>query len=337
MVIPLIILNTFYLGASPSTASCGTSINIHFKICWGVKKKWFSPFNRLVASYDEKADVVELVEDHARGTCQGGAAWSAYHIPRTSPIVTGARREGPRTFYQIRPGRAEVRLDPTTSPIGIEECRVEGDGIHLTYVGLGGAGVGITGGRAKAGEIKEVKIEQEGGGGRTGRATITLPLHHRITVGMDDTDSAEEGATWSLGNEMGYSIDKKGLACYLMHTIVQLFPAAPGTTRNCAATALGFAVMPERKEGLIETLVDELGTATLSDETGLALLEGVVVPEGLRTLAARAKKGIITLEEVEDAARSAGVHLVEITGKQGLIGACAALGLSREPGEAVRV
>jgi methanogenesis imperfect marker protein 11 len=302
-----------------------------------VKEKWISPFGRLVASHDGKRGVVELVEDHARGTCQGGAAWAAYHIPRTSSMVEGARREGARTFYYLRPGRGEVRLDPALAPLGIEECRIEGDEVHLTYAGLGGAGVGITGGRASAAGVKDVIIGEEGGGGRTGRATIILPLHRRLTVGIDDTDSPGEGATWSLANELGYAMERRGLAHYLSHTIVQLYPGSPGTTRNCAATALGLAVRPEALDELIETLAEELKAATLSGETGMALYEGVGTPEVLGTLGARAKEGVISLEEVVEAARGAGVRLMEITGRRGLIGACAALGYSHDPEEAVKV
>jgi len=302
-----------------------------------VAPKWTSPFSNLLASYDRKNDVVELVEDHARGTCQGGAAWSAYHIPRTSPIVERARREGTRTFYYIRPGRGEVELDPAISPVGIEECIVEGDEIRITYAGLGGAGVGITGGRARAQGVKEVHVEEEGGGGRLGRATLSLPLHHRLTFGMDDTDSPERGATWALANELGYWADKKGLARYLCHTIVQLFPAAPGTTKNCAATALGFGVLPGKEEELVEALGRELEAASLSDETGMAWLEGVSVPAGLRSLAERARRGVITLEDVRETAGKEGVHLVEVTGERGLIGACACLGLWDDPEGAVRI
>ena len=39
-----------------------------------------------------------------------------------------------------------------------------------------------------------------------GSATLTLPLHEKVTIGIDDTDNKDEGATWSLANEIGYDV-----------------------------------------------------------------------------------------------------------------------------------
>lgn len=302
-----------------------------------MSESWISPFERIVACYDPEAGLVELVEDHARGTCFGGSAWSHYHILKNSPIVKGARREGTRNFFLIEPGRADLDLEPGISQGGIEECAVADDTIMITYAGLGGAGVGMAKGRGLADGVGSVEVHSEGGGGRLGSATLTLPLHEKVTIGIDDTDNEEAGATWSLANEIGYDAEKKGSANYLMHTITQLYPEAPHKTTNCVSVALSFGVVPGKRDDLVEYVAGRLKEDTLSDETGMAVFTGIKIPRGLEAFTLAAKAGILTLDETRSIAAQKGVELIEITGKRGLIGALAALGLSDNPDKAIRI
>jgi methanogenesis imperfect marker protein 11 len=302
-----------------------------------MSKAWVSPFEKIVACYDPKAGLVELMEDHARGTCFGGSAWSHYHIPRNSPIVIGARREGTRNFFLLEPGRAELDLEPGISQGGVEECKLQDDTISITYSGLGGAGVGMARGRGLAKGVGSVRVHSKGGGGGSGRATLTLPLHEKVTIGMDDTDSIDEGATWSLANEIGYDVEKEGIAHYLMHTITQLFPEVPEKTTNCVSTACSFGVAPGKRDDLVEYVAGRLKKDSLSSETGMAVFAGIKIPRGLEAFTLAAKAGVLTLDETRSIAEQKGVELIEITGEMGLIGAMAALGLADDPDRAIRI
>ena len=84
-------------------------------------------------------------------------------------------------------------------------------------------------------------------------------------------------------------------------------------------------------------VVDLLKKGTLSDKTAIAVLEGINVPEKLRSYGEAAKKSMLTVEEAEKVADEVGVELVEVTGTQGKIGALAALGMYNDIEEAVKV
>lgn len=75
----------------------------------------------------------------------------------------------------------------------------------------------------------------------------------------------------------------------------------------------------------------------MSDKTAIAVIQGIKIPEKLRSYAEAAKKSMITVEEAEKVAESVGVKLVEVTGSQGKIGALAALGVYNDIEEAVKV
>ncbi|MDD1763651.1 MAG: DUF1743 domain-containing protein, partial [Methanobacteriaceae archaeon] len=129
---------------------------------------------------------------------------------------------------------------------------------------------------------------------------------------------------------------KKGFQ-YLDHVTVQLYPHNPHKTQNCVAIALVFAVKPGEKEYLVKEACRLLKSYTLSDKTAIAVLSGIKIPEKLRSYSEATKKSMITVDQAEKVANLTGVELVEVTGKQGKIGALAALGLYNDLKEAARV
>jgi methanogenesis imperfect marker protein 11 len=129
---------------------------------------------------------------------------------------------------------------------------------------------------------------------------------------------------------------KKGYQ-YLDHVTVQLYPHNPHKTQNCVAIALVFAIKPGEREHLVMEACQLLKSYTLSDKTAMAVLSGIEVPKKLRNYSEATKKSMITVEQAEKVAKETGVELVEVTGKQGKIGALAALGLYNDLKEAARV
>jgi tRNA(Ile2) C34 agmatinyltransferase TiaS len=103
------------------------------------------------------------------------------------------------------------------------------------------------------------------------------------------------------------------------------------------AIALVFAVKQDEKDKLVKEVVRLLKEDTLSNETAIAVIQGIQIPEELRSYAGAAKKSMITVEEAEKVAESVGVELVEVTGSQGKIGALAALGVYNDIEEAAKV
>ena len=298
---------------------------------------YVTPYERIVALVDAETRNVELHEFHARGRCSGGAAWEVYHYERTSPLVTSARREGARNIFVCREGRAELELTPGIAGAGLEEVSVGPTEVALTYAGLAGGGVAATLCRGMASGVISTEVHERGGGAALGRATLRVPAMRKITIGVDDTDDSQRGATWSLVNEMAFALEREGMAEYLLHTIVQLFPDNPYKTTNCCATAIVLGSVPDCASQLVQASRDFLGRESYSDECGLAHYTGVTVPGSLRDFSSRAKRGMVSIDDARKAGLEAGAGLVEVRGERGCIGALAALGAHDDPDAAVRL
>lgn len=301
-------------------------------------KKWISPHRKIVAIVDKEAGVVELVEDHARGMCLGGSAWSLYHYTENSKAVFWSKREGPRLFYKLRLTQSSVpsRLEASYKPASIESVIVKGGKVRVTYAGLAGAGVAALS-RGMAEGVEGIEVAEWGGGKKLGRVTVVLPLKEKVIIGVDDTDKADEGATWALMNEIAFEFSKKEGVDYLENSIVQLFPQNPFKTQNCTSTAVSFATVPKLIDRLVKEFRAAVTARTLSKETGMAWFKGVMVPQALMEYAIRVKSEMVTIQDAEAAARANRVKISSITGERGLIGAVAAVPFVECPDEAVKL
>ena len=299
--------------------------------------RWVSPYQKIVATYDEKIGEIEIHEYHARGKCYGGAAWETYHYPRVSPLVLSAKRDGPKNILRIKIGSTKLNLIPGIAGAGIEEASVKGEEIRLTYAGLAGGGIAATICRGLAAGVKRIEVIERGGGNQLGRATLVLPLKHRLVIGVDDTDSPKGGATWSLSNELAFQLENQGKADYLSHTIVQLFTQNPWKTTNCVSIALTLAVEPSLEDDLLETLLREFREQSQSSNTAMALYRGIEPPHSLKDYALQVKSRIVELVEAKVVAQDNNIPLIPVTGERGMIGALAALGYASDPDEAVKI
>lgn len=262
-----------------------------------------------IASEDEQA--VELIE---RFDCIGGAMWVKHHYSK-SPLVRSARTVGQTTRYMLSPGAVDLDLIGSRFPAGIARVVVKGPEIGITYIGMGGGGVGASVCRAHATGV--IRSESDPcGGGMVAGSRIVLPRHHRVIIGVDDTDTPEAGATWTLCHNIARSIEDESTR-YLSHTIVQLYPVAY-RTKNCVAVACEFATTdPASCIRRFEALVKQ---HTLSDETGMAAFTGFD-PSALESYGWKVKRGEVSWSAL-DTVRP--LLDIRISGR-GLIGAVAAI------------
>ena len=144
-----------------------------------------------------------------------------------------------------------------------------------------------------------------------------------MIIGIDDTDTKEKGATWVLGLKMGREMPH---GIFLTHKIVQLNPHAPQKTTNCASTGVAFAVRPEDVNKAVDWAKEFVGKGTYSDQTAMAVFEGLDVPRRLVRYGADAKEAILSIHDAEHSAKENHIKLLEITGRRGMIGALAAIG-----------
>ena len=62
--------------------------------------------------------------------------------------------------------------------------------------------------RGMAKGVKRVELYDIGGGSKVGRAAVVTPKLQKVVIGIDDTDTKQEGATWTLANNVGNELQK---------------------------------------------------------------------------------------------------------------------------------
>ncbi|MBN1194638.1 MAG: DUF1743 domain-containing protein [Methanomicrobiaceae archaeon] len=278
-------------------------------------------YPEIVAVAAEDGNAIELIETF---DCVGGAMWAQHHY-RKSPVVRSVRLVGNTSRYLLSPGSGDLGLQGSVFPAGIAAASVGENEISITYRGLGGGGVGASICRSSARGVIRSTTDPSGGGKEAG-STLWLPRRSRLLIGIDDTDTPEEGATWTLAHNIARAIaDDK--TRYLSHTIVQLYPV-PYRTKNCVAIVCEFATLdPAACADTFQALLERY---TLSDKTGMAVYSGFD-PSGLMPFGRSVKKGEVTAAEVD---RVRPLVDVRMNGR-GIVGAIAAIPFSTRYDEAL--
>ncbi|MDY6966544.1 MAG: methanogenesis marker protein 11 [Halobacteriota archaeon] len=289
-------------------------------------KPWVAPYQDILAICDEEEGRVELIEE---SNCYGGAAWARHHFVSSSSLIIESRTIGNTTRHLLNVGRSELNLVPTFSAAGIESVIVNDRTVEVTYAGLGGGGVGATACRALAEDVISYEMT-EAGGSRLSRGTITLPRRRRVIIGVDDTDTKEEGATWSLVHNIACKVQSRK-ARYISHSIVQLHPVKI-KTQNCVATVVEFACIEEHE--IIRDFKRLLSELTLSEETGMAVLQSFDAGL-LEGFAKRCKEREVSKKDAIEASNDNYVKI--LMEGQGIIGAIASIPYFARPVDSVKL
>ncbi|MDN7025290.1 DUF1743 domain-containing protein [Methanoculleus sp. FWC-SCC1] len=279
-------------------------------------------YPQIVAVADGEGRRVELVEFFE---CIGGAMWVKRHYAQ-SPLVESVRTIGATNRYVLATGAADLALEGSRFPAGIAGVDVTADEIAITYRGLGGGGVGASICRASAPGVLRYRSDPAGGGKLAG-STIWLPRRERVIIGVDDTDTPEEGATWTLAHNIAQAV-QDDRSRYLSHTIVQLYPV-PYRTKNCVAIACEFASADP--EGLVRRYREYLEEYTLSEKTGMAVYRGFD-PAPLEPFGRKVKSGEVAHA---DLAALDDPRLSIVLDGRGVIGAVAAIPFATRYDEAL--
>ena len=291
---------------------------------------WIAPYEKVLTMVD--GDKVEIVEYHP---CISGSHWLLNQYRNNSKLIDSAYRDGNKHVYSCHIGSAPLDLKASFNAAGIDEIVIDGDEVKVTHAGLAGAGVGAGMCRGMGEGVKYVELIQVGGGSKAGKATVVTPKLEKVVIGVDDTDTKDAGATWTMAHNLGVELAGEGFE-YLDHIIVQLYPHNPHKTQNCVSIALTFAVESDKKQDLIDRVIEILKRDTLSDKTAIAILEGLDIPEIFREYSIATKSGMMDVETAEKVAEELDIPLIAVTGEQGKVGALAALGLYNDVEEAVK-
>ena len=292
-------------------------------------KKRFGPLfsQKFLVMVDERSGRAEIIEKcRARGTIE----WDAMNSRRAGGSVTGCAVEGTTMVINAKLGTYPINFGAASGDIGgqaLESVEVAGDEVITAWAGIAGAGVGIAACLPQTPGVIRAEYPAEDdpkvGGARTNRVRIVSPRYEKICIGIDDTDTKTEGATWVMALKCAESCRMECVE-FLNMRLVQLNPGIPHKTTNCVSSALNFAVKPDKTREFLNFVRAFVEKNTFSKDTGIAYYRGIGFSSDSPLFAA-VKTEIMTLETAEEEARTLGIEFLDHNGRKGRIGAVGAV------------
>ena len=292
-------------------------------------KKRFGPLfsQKFLVMVDERHGRAEIIEQcRARGPIE----WDAMNRRRAGGAVAGCSVDGTTMVIDAKLGFHTVNFGAAAGDIGgqaLESVEVSGDEVITTWAGIAGAGVGVAACLPQAPGVIRAEYPSEEdlkvGGARTNHVRIVSPKYEKICIGIDDTDTKTEGATWVMALKCAGACTLPGVE-FLNMRLVQLNPSVPQKTTNCVGSALNFAVRPDKVTELLDFVRGFVEKNTVSKDTGIAYYRGIGFSRDSRAFAA-VKTEIMTLAAAESAAREMEITFIDTNGRKGRIGALGAV------------
>jgi tRNA(Ile2) C34 agmatinyltransferase TiaS len=152
----------------------------------------------------------------------------------------------------------------------------------------------------------------------------------QVTIGIDDTDTKDGGATFALALALLNHVGRIKGVIPISHHVVMLNPSVYTKTAGNSASYIEVAVQPARYESLVEKVRRFVADESLSDEWGIAVRTGLHVPEGLREYGKMVRGRVVARTVAEATAEWFGIPLY---GGNGVIGALGAVALTNLPHE----
>ena len=270
---------------------------------------------------DRKNNLVEIY--HFCGS-EGCTTYCAFAHRQTGGVIIETKHDGVFLRELARIGRQPLEGLGSKSAVGIEEISIEGDEIVQIIKATGGPAYSLTetmGGAMGVRRIEHTKKETfiEG--------KIYTPTLEHITLGIDDTDDLEEGATWAISLSLLNNLKNINR---IAHKIVFLNPNIQFKTLGNNASFIEFAIKETDFDRVIGEIQDFLRYKTVSEETAIAVMRGLVVPHQLKQFANKARAKEVSITEAERVANELNIDLIEITGERGKVGALASIAFLRE-------
>jgi hypothetical protein len=252
----------------------------------------------------------------------GCAAFCEFHHTRAGGALQSVRRDGTLLRERARLGRREVAvgLDPAPA-VGIVGVYHEDGYIRQQIRSIGGPAYSLTDMMSFAEGVCGVTVHREGP--VVEGEVVTRALAY-VAIGIDDTDTESEGATFALALALLQHLAKLDGVMPISHRVAMLNPRLEARTAGNSCSCIELAVEPERVPQIEEAAVRFVAGEAVSPEWGVAVRQGFRVPGGLRAYGKSAREAVIGREEAEAAAERFGAHL---HGGRGVIGALAAVSL----------
>lgn len=266
-------------------------------------------------------DTVEIFHECRSEGC---IDFCEYMYTKANPRV---RRNGLILRQRVPVGHGSVDLDEVVS-LGLEKVSVKEGIVYQHIRTFGGPAYSLTEMMEQADGVLDVKYAPKGDFIEGIIATEALT---HVVIGVDDTDSPEGGATFAITLSLLDVLSSIEGVYRISHNVGFLYPGVTYKTAGNAISCIELGVKRELVGPIIQTAREYLRSQTMSENTGMAVKIGLKVCPAIYDFTRKARTGIVTLDEAMSAAKKSGVMVYEITGKRGIIGAVAALGMVNCP------
>ncbi|MBP2132640.1 hypothetical protein J2128_000561 [Methanomicrobium sp. W14] len=262
----------------------------------------------------------------------GCAAFCHYHHLFAKGVIISAQRDGNLLIEKscLKTGYTfpdtEIGLYPSPA-VGVVDVQKKGNFIVQKIRCVGGPAYSLTGMMKMAEGVYDIRICNEGP--VTEGDVYTYSMSHLI-IGVDDTDTKNEGATFALALGLLQFLSRLKSVIPISHRVVMLNPDIKDCTAGNSCSFIELAVIPREAKKISDIAVRFVENESLSEDWGIAIKTGFVIPESLRDYGISARCNRITEEDAENIAN---INKIFVKGKRGIIGAVAAIsfrGLSNE-------
>lgn len=264
-------------------------------------------------------DCVEIYHECMSGGC---AAFCAFHHTRAGGALTRIQRDGTLLRERARLGHQDIviGLDPNAA-VGIAGIQRDGEYIVQHIKCIGGPAYSLTDMISLADGVCEVRVHRTGA--LVEGDVITRALSY-VAIGIDDTDTREEGATFALALALLQHMSRIDGILPIGHRVAMLNPNLEPRTAGNSCSCIELAVEPALLEHIAGTAARFVAGEALSPDWGIAVKEGFIVPKAMREYGRRVRK---TVTDRDDAESIAAAHGIRLIGGRGVIGALAAVSL----------
>lgn len=255
---------------------------------------------------------------------EGCIAFCEYMYAIGNPLV---RKNGLVLRQRVKAGTI---LSQNDASLDLEKVVVK-DGLVYQHIRtFGGPAYSLTEMMEQADGVLDVKYVKKGD--YVEGVIVTEALTH-MAIGVDDTDCADSGATFALTLSLLDVLTSIEGVHRISHNVGFLYPGVPFKTAGNAVSYIELGVKRALVDSIIQAAVEYVRSQTRSSETGMAIKIGLKSCPALVDFTIKARNGIVTEEEALAVAKKSRLRTYEVTGKRGIIGAVASLGMMECPPE----
>lgn len=270
-------------------------------------------------------DRVEIYHECISGAC---AAFCGYHHTLAGGVLTGVERDGTLLRESARLGTSEIAIGlAPKSAVGVFAVERHGDMIVQHIRCIGGPAYSLSDMMSRAEGVHHVDAKHRE---HLVEGRVCTKALMQVTIGIDDTDNREGGATFALALALLNHLSRIRGVLPISHHVAMLNPAVYTKTAGNSASYIELAAVPDRFPVLVERTRRFVADESLSGEWGIAVRQGLDMPEGLREYGRMVREQVVSRPVAEATAERFGISLFGGNGVIGALGAVALTDLSHE-------